>query len=176
MPPTTTNHSFSTTRAARPCRADSPPTPTAIDDRPQTASVFFKNMIKRCWEPEEEDGKENAIAEADKVVIKANMVNYMCTTPPEVQRQLSEALSIISKSDFPAKWQVRGPGLHAQTRRRCRRRCRRRRRGDALGRLSPPIPTTTPTPTHPPTHPPIHPSTHPPIHPPRHHRSCSLSL
>ena len=114
-----------------PRRAGSPPTPTAIDDCPQTASVFFKNMIKRCWEPEEEDGKENAIAEADKVVIKANMVNYMCTTPPEVQRQLSEALSIISKSDFPAKWQVRGAGLHAQTRRRRRR--RRRRRGDALG-------------------------------------------
>ena len=28
----------------------------------------------------------------------------MCNVPPAVQRQLSEALSIISKSDFPAKW------------------------------------------------------------------------
>ena len=28
----------------------------------------------------------------------------MCNVPPAVQRQLSEALAIISKSDFPAKW------------------------------------------------------------------------
>jgi hypothetical protein len=32
------------------------------------------------------------------------MVNYMCTMPPNVQRMVSEALSLISKHDFPAQW------------------------------------------------------------------------
>jgi len=48
----------------------------------------------------------SGIADADKATIKAQIVDYMCTMPPEVQRQISEALSIISKSDFPAKWET----------------------------------------------------------------------
>jgi len=38
------------------------------------------------------------------------MVNYMCTMPPNVQRMISEALSIISKHDFPAKVGKHGGG------------------------------------------------------------------
>lgn len=32
----------------------------------------------------------------------------MLSTPPRVRAQLSEALTIISTHDFPARWQVRG--------------------------------------------------------------------
>ena len=40
------------------------------------------------------------------------MVTYMCSMPPAVQKQVSEALSIISVSDFPAKWpEVRSRAL-----------------------------------------------------------------
>lgn len=45
------------------------------------------------------------IADADKKVVKGRMVEYMCNMPPAVQRQMSEALSIISKHDFPDQWQ-----------------------------------------------------------------------
>ena len=45
-------------------------------------------MIKRRWEPEEEDGKENAINIQDKAQVKGVIVDYMCQTPPDVQRQV----------------------------------------------------------------------------------------
>jgi hypothetical protein len=44
------------------------------------------------------------ISDADKAVVKSRMVEYMCNMPPSVQRQMSEALSIISKHDFPERW------------------------------------------------------------------------
>lgn len=39
--------------------------------------------------------------------IKANLTSLMLSTPPAVRAQLSEALAVISKHDFPARW----PGL-----------------------------------------------------------------
>ena len=38
--------------------------------------------------------------------IKAHITDLMLSAPPRVRAQLSEALSIISSHDFPAKWQV----------------------------------------------------------------------
>jgi hypothetical protein len=37
--------------------------------------------------------------------IKSLIVDLMLSAPPKVRAQLSEALSIISSHDFPAKWQ-----------------------------------------------------------------------
>eukprot|EP00903_Cladosiphon_okamuranus_P009495 g9047.t1 len=68
-------------------------------------AVVFKNLVKVKWAPEDDgDGKENCLAESDKDTIKANIVPLMCRAPPEVQRQFAEALTIISKVDFPARW------------------------------------------------------------------------
>lgn len=37
--------------------------------------------------------------------MKQYIVNLMLNAPPKVQSQLSQALAIISKADFPDKWE-----------------------------------------------------------------------
>lgn len=87
--------------------------PTAgPESRPlrSSASIYFKNLVRRSWDSEDE-GKENSISLTDREAIKGHMVGLMCEAPADVQRQLSAALSIISNSDFPAKWQNLLPEL-----------------------------------------------------------------
>jgi exportin-2 (importin alpha re-exporter) len=56
-------------------------------------------------QPTETSGDVIAISDAERDQIKNALVDLMVAVPPAVQRQLSEALSIISQSDFPHKWQ-----------------------------------------------------------------------
>ena len=46
--------------------------------------------------------------------IKALIINLMLHTPPSVRAQVSEALTIISSHDFPARWQGLLPELIAK--------------------------------------------------------------
>ncbi|XP_041060624.1 exportin-2 [Carcharodon carcharias] len=66
------------------------------------SSVTFKNYIKRNWRIIEDE--PNKICEADRVAIKANIVNLMLSSPEQIQKQLSDAISIIGREDFPQKW------------------------------------------------------------------------
>uniref|UniRef100_H0V5Q7 Exportin-2 n=1 Tax=Cavia porcellus TaxID=10141 RepID=H0V5Q7_CAVPO len=66
------------------------------------ASVTFKNYIKRNWRIIEDE--PNKICEADRVAIKANIVHLMLSSPEQIQKQLSDAISIIGREDFPQKW------------------------------------------------------------------------
>ncbi|KAJ0171405.1 hypothetical protein K1T71_012955 [Dendrolimus kikuchii] len=66
------------------------------------ASIAFKNFIKRNW-PVAEDGGDRIHA-ADRVAIKTLIVNLMLKSPEAIQRQFSDAVSIIGKCDFPEKW------------------------------------------------------------------------
>ncbi|CAM9656674.1 unnamed protein product, partial [Chrysoparadoxa australica] len=76
------------------------------------AAVLFKNLVKKYWVVNEDgDGKDFVLPDADKEAIKGNMVHMMCIVPAEVQRQFSEALAIISKHDFPARWPSLMPDL-----------------------------------------------------------------
>lgn len=68
-----------------------------------SAAIIFKNFIKRNWHINE-DGL-NKITENDRQNIKASIIELMLTSPEQIQRQLSDAISIISKEDFPSKWQ-----------------------------------------------------------------------
>ncbi|XP_068624899.1 exportin-2 [Battus philenor] len=68
-------------------------------------AVAFKNYIKRNW-PVEEDSADNIHAN-DRAAIKTLIVSLMLKSPEPVQRQFSDAVSIIGKYDFPTKW----PGL-----------------------------------------------------------------
>jgi hypothetical protein len=43
--------------------------------------------------------------------VKAHITDLMLSAPPRVRAQLSEALSIISSHDFPARWQTLLPHL-----------------------------------------------------------------
>uniref|UniRef100_A0A8C5MWL8 Exportin-2 n=1 Tax=Leptobrachium leishanense TaxID=445787 RepID=A0A8C5MWL8_9ANUR len=66
------------------------------------SSVTFKNYIKRNWRIIEDE--PNKICEADRVAIKANIINLMLSSPEQIQKQLSDAISIIGREDFPQKW------------------------------------------------------------------------
>uniref|UniRef100_A0AC11D7P5 Chromosome segregation 1 like n=1 Tax=Ovis aries TaxID=9940 RepID=A0AC11D7P5_SHEEP len=66
------------------------------------ASVTFKNYIKRNWRIVEDE--PNKICEADRGAIKANIVHLMLSSPEQIQKQLSDAISIIGREDFPQKW------------------------------------------------------------------------
>ncbi|KAJ6665630.1 hypothetical protein lerEdw1_002000 [Lerista edwardsae] len=66
------------------------------------ASVTFKNYIKRNWRIIEDE--PNKICDADRIAIKANIVHLMLSSPEQIQKQLSDAISIIGREDFPQKW------------------------------------------------------------------------
>ncbi|PSC72253.1 Exportin-2 [Micractinium conductrix] len=73
----------------------------------QAAAVNFKNFVKYHWAPRESDGlgaAPMAIPDGEKDQVKAHITDLMLSTPPRVRAQLSEALSIISSHDFPARW------------------------------------------------------------------------
>ncbi|KAG7283270.1 LOW QUALITY PROTEIN: hypothetical protein CRUP_005012 [Coryphaenoides rupestris] len=66
------------------------------------AAVTFKNYIKRNWRIIEDD--LNKISDPDRTTVKANIVNLMLRSPEQIQKQLSDAISIIGREDFPQKW------------------------------------------------------------------------
>lgn len=65
------------------------------------AAVTFKNFVKRNWVC---DGDVNKISEADRKAIKSTVIGLMLQSEEHIQRQLSDAISIIGREDFPAKW------------------------------------------------------------------------
>ncbi|XP_063217026.1 exportin-2 [Bacillus rossius redtenbacheri] len=65
-------------------------------------AVAFKNYIKRNWGIDE-DGVDHIHAQ-DREAVKSLIVNLMLHSPEAVQKQLSDAVSIIGRHDFPAKW------------------------------------------------------------------------
>jgi len=66
------------------------------------AAITFKNFVKKNWRMIE--GEQNKISENDRTLIKTNIVELMLKSPDSIQRQLSEAISIIGREDFPEKW------------------------------------------------------------------------
>lgn len=76
----------------------------------QAAAVNFKNHVKPRWAPQS-DQDVVALPETEKEQIKELITGLMLSTPPVVRSQLSEALSLISEHDFPARWQGLLPQL-----------------------------------------------------------------
>lgn len=50
------------------------------------------------------EGEPTKISEDDRKLIKTNIVELMLKSPDSIQRQLSEAISIVGREDFPDKW------------------------------------------------------------------------
>ncbi|XP_039257797.1 exportin-2-like [Styela clava] len=69
---------------------------------PLASAVTFKNFVKRNWRkiPDE----PSKISEADRNTIKQHVVDLMLRSPEQYQKQLSEAISIIGREDFPHEW------------------------------------------------------------------------
>ncbi|XP_074642803.1 exportin-2-like [Tubulanus polymorphus] len=67
-----------------------------------SAAVMFKNYTKRNWRVVE-DSLDKIHAD-DRAIIKERIVDLMLKSPEKIQRQLSDAISIIGREDFPKDW------------------------------------------------------------------------
>ena len=67
-------------------------------------AIAFKNFIKRNWKIVDDALIVNKINEEDRKQVKALIVGLMLRSPEKIQRQLSDATSIIGREDFPNKW------------------------------------------------------------------------
>ena len=70
----------------------------------QAASIVFKNFVKRNWRIVD---KTSTISDVDRQLIKTHIVGLMLKSPEALQKQLSDAITIIGREDFPNNW----PGL-----------------------------------------------------------------
>lgn len=68
-----------------------------------SSSIVFKNFIRKYW-ARLDDSVPDKISLNDRNYTKSVIVNLMLISEDQVQRQLSEAISIIGREDFPAKW------------------------------------------------------------------------
>ncbi|ORC90715.1 putative CAS/CSE/importin domain protein [Trypanosoma theileri] len=64
-------------------------------------SIVFKNTVKTCWDAAT---AEHCITENDKAVVRDTITLLMLRAPPNVQRNLAEAITMIAEIDFPEKW------------------------------------------------------------------------
>lgn len=67
-------------------------------------AIAFKNFVKRNWNAHADSNDQDRISAGDRDAIKQNIVSLMLKSTPAIQKQLSDAVSIIGKYDFPEKW------------------------------------------------------------------------
>lgn len=70
-----------------------------------SAGITLKNYVKRNWRVAEDC--TDKIHTNDRAILKETIVGLMLKSPEQIQKQLSDAISIIGSEDFPDKW----PGL-----------------------------------------------------------------
>lgn len=75
-------------------------------------ALFFKNEVKQRWSDEV---STNVVPEADKIAIKSHIIQVMTTIPPNLQKQIGDAVTIIAACDFPSKWETLIKDLIANT-------------------------------------------------------------
>ncbi|EOA26521.1 hypothetical protein CARUB_v10022574mg [Capsella rubella] len=85
----------------------------AIDEQTRhAAAVNFKNHLRSRWLPAADSGI-SPILDSEKEQIKTLIVSLMLSSSPRIQSQLSEALAVIGKHDFPKSWPALLPELNA---------------------------------------------------------------
>ncbi|KUI61081.1 Importin alpha re-exporter [Cytospora mali] len=72
------------------------------------AALAFKNYVRLNYV--DEDGNHKLPAE-EVALIKQELVGLMIISPPNIQTQLGEAISVIADSDFWTKWDTLIPDL-----------------------------------------------------------------
>ena len=74
---------------------------TTSDEIRRAAVITFKNFIKRNWPSLDES---SSISIRDRNHIKDHIIDLMSRSPEHIQEQLSEAITVIGKCDFPEQW------------------------------------------------------------------------
>ncbi|GLT79782.1 hypothetical protein SLA2020_512570 [Shorea laevis] len=88
--------------------------PSVDDQIRHAAAVNFKNHLRFRWVPSNDPNAGpslTAILDPEKEQIKALIVSLMLSSSPRIQSQLSEALAVIGKHDFPKAWPTLLPEL-----------------------------------------------------------------
>ncbi|PON97281.1 Armadillo-like helical [Trema orientale] len=91
--------------------------PTVDEQIRMAAAVNFKNHLRGRWAPAASPDEPSAVAppspipDPEKEQIKALIVSLMLSATPRIQSQLSEALALIGKHDFPKSWPALLPEL-----------------------------------------------------------------
>jgi exportin-2 (importin alpha re-exporter) len=55
--------------------------------------------------PQDEDGNHK-LSSGEVVAIKQELIGLMTSTPPGIQSQLGDAISVIADSDFWQRWET----------------------------------------------------------------------
>ena len=81
---------------------------TSVPDSIQRASVIaFKNFIKRNWSSLDPTlSTTDPISIRDRNHIKEHIIDLMTRSPDHIQQQLSDAITVIGRYDFPDQWQT----------------------------------------------------------------------
>jgi exportin-2 (importin alpha re-exporter) len=74
---------------------------TTPDEIRLASVITFKNFIKRNWPSIDES---NSISLKDRNHIKEYIIDLMIRSPEHIQEQLSDAIIVIGKCDFPDQW------------------------------------------------------------------------
>lgn len=89
--------------------------PSVEEQIRQAAAVNFKNHLRHRWTPSSPSDPSvptlTPIQDAEKEQIKTLIVPLMLSSSPRIQTQLSEALAVIGKHDFPKSWPALLPEL-----------------------------------------------------------------
>lgn len=88
--------------------------PSVDEQIRMAAAVNFKNHLRLWWAPSSTDPSAPAdprIQGPEKEQIKSLIVPLMLSSSPRIQSQLSEALAVISKHEFPKSWPQLLPDL-----------------------------------------------------------------
>lgn len=81
--------------------------PSVDEQIRHSAAVNFKNHLRTRWATT----TLTPITDPEKEQIKGLIVTIMLQSTPKIQSQLSEALSVIGKHDFPKSWPALLPDL-----------------------------------------------------------------
>lgn len=68
------------------------------------AAIQFKALVVNCWAPDEDEPAAPRLPEADKAVVRANMLEAVVQAPPNLRQQLGVALRAQLDDDFPDAW------------------------------------------------------------------------
>ncbi|CAF2961115.1 unnamed protein product [Rotaria sp. Silwood2] len=74
---------------------------TTPDEIRRASVITFKNFIKRNWPSLDQS---SSISIRDRNHIKEHIIDLMTRSPEHIQEQLSDAITVIGKCDFPDQW------------------------------------------------------------------------
>ncbi|XP_047062820.1 importin beta-like SAD2 [Lolium rigidum] len=69
----------------------------------QVASIHFKNFVSKAWSPLDPE-ETQTIPEADKSMVRENILGFVTQLPPLLRAQLGESIKTLVLADYPEQW------------------------------------------------------------------------